>query len=213
MAILCSPANPVGNRIDRSLFLRIAEICERQGTWLIADECFLGFLPDEQETTMRRLLLPPRNHQRLLVLDAFTKRFAIPGIRLGYLMASDPEVLDRIHAQQPEWSVSVPAQIAGAAALETDPQYLKTAREMIAAERKRMTQAMENMGLRVFPGEANYIFFSSEIELYQPLLDRGILIRNCDNYRGLKKGDYRTAVLRPEENNILLRALAEIVQA
>jgi threonine-phosphate decarboxylase len=128
-------------------------------------------------------------------------------------MASDPEVLDRIHAQQPEWSVSVPAQIAGAAALETDPQYLKTAREMIAAERKRMTQAMENMGLRVFPGEANYIFFSSEIELYQPLLDRGILIRNCDNYRGLKKGDYRTAVLRPEENNILLRALAEIVQA
>lgn len=213
MAILCSPANPVGNRIDRSLFLRIAEICERQGTWLIADECFLGFLSDEQETTMRRLLLPPRNHQRLLVLDAFTKRFAIPGIRLGYLMASDPEVLDRIHAQQPEWSVSVPAQIAGAAALETDPQYLKTAREMIAAERKRMTQAMENMGLRVFPGEANYIFFSSEIELYQSLLDRGILIRNCDNYRGLKKGDYRTAVLRPEENNILLRALAEIVQA
>ena len=179
MAILCSPANPVGNRIDPDLLMRIVEICEQQGTWLLVDECF-------------------------------TKRFAVPGIRLGYLMASEPEVLARIHEKQPEWSVSVPAQIAGAAALETDPAYMKAARDLIAAERGRMTAEMEKMGFRVYPGEANYIFFSTDTELFEPLLERGILIRRCDNYRGLGKGDYRAAIRLPKENDILLQAMKEI---
>ena len=112
MAILCSPGNPVGNRIDPDLLMRIAQICDQQGTWLLVDECFIGFTQDEEQTTMRRLITAPGGFKRLLVLDAFTKRFAVPGIRLGYLMASEPEVLARIHEKQPEWSVSVPAQIA-----------------------------------------------------------------------------------------------------
>ena len=236
MAILCSPANPVGNLIDPALLMRIAEACGRQGTWLMVDECFLGFLESGEQRTMRRLLVPGGGEplvpgreepsvsgaERLLVLDAFTKRFAMPGVRLGYLMAQDPEILERIRAQQPEWSVSVPAQIAGIAALEADSTaagesgtggYLHRARRLIAGERKRMVKALEALGFHVFPGEANYIFFSSEKELYEPLLSRGILIRRCGNYRGLGEGDYRAAVLRPEENDQLLRALEEVVSA
>lgn len=235
MAILCSPSNPIGDRIDPDLLLRIAETCEEQGTWLMVDECFLGFLPDEEERTMRRFLvkqnLSGKQHfigkqdcnvkqhftgrqdffQKLLVLDAFTKRFAMPGIRLGYLMAAEPVVLAKIHAQQPEWSVSIPAQTAGLAALESSAEYMETARALIASERKKMTAALERFGFDVFPGEANYIFFSTEKEIYEPLLQRGILIRSCDNYRGLQKGDYRVAVLMPEGNGILCSALEEII--
>lgn len=217
LAILCSPANPIGNRIAPDLLCRIAETCERQGTWLMVDECFLGFLPDEDQTTMRRFFVTEeargRVFQRLLVLDAFTKRFAMPGIRLGYLMAANPEILEMIHAQQPEWSVSVPAQIAGLAALETGREYMDKARALVVSERKKMAAALEKLGCRVFPGEANYIFFSCETELYEPLLQKGILIRRCDNYPGLENGDYRVAVLRPEENDLLLEALAEITAA
>ena len=216
LAILCSPSNPIGDRIDPDLLCRIAETCERQGTWLMVDECFLGFLPDEDQRTMRRFLVPTasfQQFQRLLVLDAFTKRFAMPGIRLGYLMAADPEILERIHAQQPEWSVSIPAQIAGLAALETGREYMETARALAASERAKMAAVLEKLGCRVFPGEANYIFFSCKIELYEPLLQRGILIRSCDNYPGLEKGDYRVAVLRPEENQVLAGALTEILTA
>ena len=227
LAILCSPANPVGNLIDPGLLVRIAEICRRQGTWLLVDECFLGFLQDEKQLTMRRLLSPEsflerepekpaddRIKQRLLVLDAFTKRFAMPGIRLGYLMAADSSVLETIHKQQAEWSVSLPAQIAGIAALEPEnEEYLEKARSLVAQERERMAAALRSMGCRVFPGEANYIFFSCGTELYLPLLSRGILIRKCDNYKGLQEGDYRVAVLLPEENDILLQAMTEILQA
>ena len=250
LAILCSPSNPIGDRIDADLLFRIAETCEQQGTWLMVDECFLGFLQDEGQRTMRRFLLPPSEvvyektednaehcnsnlkkgeneargtgalreiregvFQHLLVLDAFTKRFAMPGIRLGYLMAADPAILAEIHAQQPEWSVSLPAQLAGLAALETGSKYMETACALVASERKKMAAALEKLGCRVFPGEANYIFFSCEKDLYEPLLQRGILIRCCDNYRGLQKGDYRVAVLRREENEVLLGALTEILTA
>ena len=249
MAILCSPANPVGNLVEPGLLTRIVETCEEREIWLMVDECFLGFVSDEEARTTRRFLEPrgrfsdsscrtPEDRNRparhLLVLDAFTKRFAMPGIRLGYLMAADSAILQQIHAQQPEWSVSLPAQAAGCAALaaegikayemeakrsnaiSTDAKssegtYLEAARHMIASERRKMVRALAEMGCRVFPGNANFIFFSSEKELYRPLLARGFLIRNCDNYPGLGRGDYRIAVLRPEQNDALLQAMREIL--
>ena len=249
MAILCSPANPVGNLVEPDLLTRIVETCEEREIWLMVDECFLGFVSDEEARTTRRFLEPrglfsdsscrtPEDRNRparhLLVLDAFTKRFAMPGIRLGYLMAADSAILQQIHAQQPEWSVSLPAQAAGCAALaaegikayemeakrsnaistdakSSEGSYLEAARLMIASERRKMEKALAEMGCRVFPGNANFIFFSSEKELYRPLLARGFLIRNCDNYPGLGRGDYRIAVLRPEQNDALLQAMREIL--
>jgi len=213
LAILCTPANPVGNLIDPALLREIVETCERQGTWLMVDECFLGFIEDEESRTMRRLLVPGSVSRRLLVLDAFTKRYAMPGIRLGYLMAADPEILKKIQAQQPEWSVSVPAQAVGCAALSSGADYMEQARTMIRGERKRMSDALEAFGFHVFPGEANFIFFSAQTDLMKSLLARGILIRNCDNYPGLRQGDYRIAVLRPDQNDVLLHALQELVSS
>lgn len=277
MAILCNPANPVGNTIEPGLLERIVEKCSRLRIWLLIDECFLGFLKDEKARTARRYFTADtgaakagasggtlagsggNEPDRLLVLDAFTKRFAMPGIRLGYLMAQNTDLLKKIQAQQPEWSVSVLAQEAGLAALKAElPQkrgltelkedlsqeaglaalkadfmqkevpgaleaeisepveytYMDRARALVAAERKKMKEALQKMGFRVFPGEANYIFFSAgetagrkRPDLQAALLKQGILIRSCENYVGLQKGDYRVAVLSPEKNAALLTAL------
>ena len=213
LVILCSPSNPVGNRIAPELLTEIAERCARLGIWLMVDECFLCFTENETEWTMRRYLTGTGFGiaDRLLVLDAFTKRFAMPGVRLGYLMAKDPPFLSKVAAQQPEWSVSATAQTAGTAALENADEYLRTARRMIASERLKMETALCQMGCTVFPGEANYIFFSSEKPLFELLLEKGILIRDCSNYPGLKKGDYRVAVKTPGENRILIKAVEEIM--
>ncbi|MDO5132960.1 MAG: aminotransferase class I/II-fold pyridoxal phosphate-dependent enzyme [Eubacteriales bacterium] len=214
MVVLCSPSNPVGNLIDPPLLDRIAQICARKGIWLMVDECFLGFVADENQRTMRRYLAGGSiAGSRLLVVDAFTKRFAMPGTRLGYLMAADTELLRRIHAQQPEWSVSGPAQAAGCAALEDSDAYLKKARKLVASERSRIAAALREMGFTVFPGEANYIFFSADsVDLTDALLEKGILIRDCSNYPGLGKGYYRAAVKLPEENDVLLDALRDILR-
>ena len=63
------------------------------------------------------------------------------------------------------------------------------------------------------PGEANFIFLYSDTELYEPLLQRGILIRRCCNYHGIpEQGYYRIAVRKREENDRLLEALTQILQ-
>lgn len=232
MVILCSPANPVGNLIDPSLLEKIAKTCEEKKIWLMVDECFLGFARDEQRRTMHRFLAGEDSNtgcSRLLVLDAFTKRFAMPGIRLGYLMAKDRELLRRIHEKQPEWNVSGLAQSVGLASLEEAGPYMEKARELICSERLRMTSALESMGFTVFLGEANFIFFSVDPvkglgkmadsgdlgaehpALASALLEKGILIRDCSNYPGLGQGYYRAAIKRPEENDVFLQALKEIV--
>ena len=87
----------------------------------------------------------------------------------------------------------------------------------MAAEREKMREALQKLGFKVFPGEANFIFFSAAkpagqggTDLQAALLKKGILIRSCENYVGLRKGDYRIAVLSPEKNAALVRALEEI---
>ena len=72
-----------------------------------------------------------------------------------------------------------------------------------------MTQ-LEKLGIRVFPGEADFLLLYSELPLYEELLKQGILIRDCSNFRGLKTGYYRIAVKTRGENDRLLRALAGI---
>ena len=211
MVILCSPGNPVGSRIPPALMHRIAAQCAAQGTWLMADECFLDLTQAPEDHTMRRFLDAEGIGRRLLVLDAFTKKFAMPGIRLGYLMAGDEEILEKIALHQPEWSVSVPAQTAGCAALENAGDYLEKARIMTAAGRRQMEKALTEMGCTVYPGDANYLFFSAPAEVAAPLLREGILIRDCSGYPGLRQGDYRAAVRRSEENEVLLKQLKAIL--
>ena len=84
--------------------------------------------------------------------------------------------------------------------------------EDIASYRERLAGELSRLGLRVIPGEANYLLFWSPVPLAGPLRERGILLRDCANYHGLCEGWYRTAVRTGEENARLLAALEDIVK-
>ena len=66
--------------------------------------------------------------------------------------------------------------------------------------------------MRVAPSEADFLFFESEIELYHSLLDAGVLIRDCRNYRGMEPGvhHYRVAVRRSMENEQLIWLIRDL---
>ena len=68
------------------------------------------------------------------------------------------------------------------------------------------------MGIRILQGEANFLLFYCEENLYEKLLQRGILIRDCSNFEGLSQGYYRIAVKRHEENLQLLEAIKECLK-
>ncbi|MBO5555817.1 MAG: aminotransferase class I/II-fold pyridoxal phosphate-dependent enzyme, partial [Oscillospiraceae bacterium] len=111
----------------------------------------------------------------------------------------------------PPWAVSLPAQVAGLAALK-DEDYLVHLRVLVEKERPRLQAALEDMGLRVIPGAANFLlFFTRDRNLGDKLRARGILIRSCADFSGLAPGWFRIAVRTPEENDALLRAMKEVL--
>ena len=71
--------------------------------------------------------------------------------------------------------------------------------------------SLGRLGLRVIPGEANYLLFWSPVPLAGPLRERGILLRDCANYRGLGPGWYRAAVRLEHENTTFLKILEEVL--
>lgn len=211
LLILTNPNNPNGKRISVNRLREIADACRTEGTVLLMDECFLALSGGDEDSLIhciRSEALPA------VVLRAFTKTFAIPGVRLGYAVCSAP-MAERIRRELPEWNLSVFAQYAGRAALEAaaggTSGYLAASVEMIAREREFLSAELEKLGFRVFPSDANYILFQSrDRELHQKLLDKGILIRDCRDYHGLTAGFYRTAVRTHRENTALLRCLRNI---
>jgi len=209
---MANPSNPVGTLWDADQMAELAKCCEEYGTLLVLDECFMELTSHAGTHSMVDRLAQFPN---LLILRAFTKSFAIPGIRLGYLLCPDKKIAAKIAGFLPEWNVSVPAQMAGIAALE-EKEYLLKAGDMIRKQRSLLTAELEKLGARVYPSEANFLLFrwetcgSEKSRLQKILLEDGILIRDCSDYPGLDKGYYRVAVKTPEENRRLIASLRKV---
>lgn len=208
LLFLCQPNNPTGRLLERGLLEAVWERCQNQSTVLVLDECFLDFLENAQAYSLAGHLNQGRG---LVILRAFTKSCAMAGLRLGYALCADPEAAEKLALCGPPWSVSLPAQAAGLAAL-ADEEYAVRLRKLMAEERPRLLLGLSTLGLRVIPGEANFLlFFCPDAALGEKLRARGILIRNCANFPGLGKGWYRTAVRTGPENQRLLNAMGEVL--
>ena len=208
LVFLCTPNNPTGRLIDQELLLAAAEKCRDIGAVLAVDECFLhlacggpGLAPWLEE------------YPSLLLLRAFTKSYAMAGLRLGYALCADAALLERMSAGGPPWSVSTPAQAAGLAALTQCPHWPEQGRAFLERARPALAEGLSALGLDVVPGQANYLLFRAAgvTDLKESMLTQGVLIRSCANYHGLGEDWYRVCVGPAEQNRRLLAALREVL--
>lgn len=208
MLFLCNPNNPTGMTIQNELMQSIINACLENDILLVVDECFNCFLDQPETHTLMGKLLDYKDN--LVVLDAFTKRYSMAGVRLGFCLSANTKLLrDMEHSGQP-WSVSTLAQAGGIAALK-EKEYLEKSRAVIQRERQFMTEILEKMGIPVIGSEANYIFFYTNIPHIASLLqDQGILIRDCSNFAGLTQGYYRIAIREHHDNMKFIEALTGI---
>ena len=207
MLFLCTPNNPTGRTIPPALLEAVARRCGEMGVRLVVDECFLELTDGAQGLAGRLEEFPT-----LILLRAFTKSYAIPGLRLGYCPTAARARLARRAAGAPAWAVSVPAQAAGLAALER-PGWPEQARAVIGPAREALLAALRELGLEVWPGQANYLLFraTGQYDLKERMAARGILLRSCANYDGLGPDYYRAAVRLPGENERLISTLRAVL--
>lgn len=208
IVFLCEPNNPTGITTPRELLLKIAKRCRECRSLLILDECFGDFLDQPQAHTLKTSLA---DFPGMVILKAFTKMYAMAGVRLGYALCSDNGFLQAMRQAGQPWAVSSLAQAAGEAALK-ECEYVDAVRQLVMEERPWMCRQLEEMGLRVIPGEANFLLFYCPVKLVQQLRKMGILLRSCANYHGLDENWYRTAVRTHEENIRLIEAIREVLR-
>lgn len=203
---LCNPGNPSGSLIDFRLLEKITGLCSKLHIRLFVDECFLELTGNGQS------LIPLlAEHPEIFILKSLTKTYAIPGVRIGYGLSSNIELLKRMSRVVQPWNVSLIAQEAGIAALK-EKDYLEKSVKHICKEREWLTKELRSFGFFVCPSDVNYILFNAPEGLDSALEKKGIAIRNCSNFHVLDTGWYRTAVRRLEENELLIRTIREIVQ-
>lgn len=206
MVFLANPNNPTGRALAPAYLKRLFTICSRKHILVVLDECFVEFCSGE-----RSMLQEIEEYDNVLLVRAFTKIYGIPGVRLGYAVCSSERLLEKIKGQLPEWNVSTFAQEAGIACTK-QKAFLEETVAYVRKERQFLKERLEEAGIWVFESDTNFLLLYSELELDQELLKQGILIRSCENFRGLSKGYYRIAVKSRQENERLLTAVEMLIR-
>lgn len=210
MIFLCNPNNPTGQMIDRELLDQIIKKCKENQIILVMDECYIDFVEQAEEITVKRKL---QDYDNVVLIKTLTKLFAIPGLRVGYAICSNQKLLEKIKSKMQPWNVSVLAQIGAEEALDHYEKVFEGLQELIKNERYYLSWSLQKLGYAVFESKANYILFYDPAEeksgesLYEKALKDGILIRDCSNFKDLKKGYYRIAVRGEQEDRALIRWL------
>ena len=207
MLFICNPNNPTGVLSERDFLSEIAEKCKECNTYMILDECFIDLTGKQEKYTLKEWL---KVYDRLVILKAFTKLYAMPGLRLGYGLCRNKELMDLLRETSQPWSVSLPAQMAGVAALK-EKEFVKESLAEIERQKERLLSGLKEMGIKVYGHGANYIFFKASPDFGAKCLEKKIMIRDCGNYVGLEKGFYRIAVRGEKDNTTLLKVFREVL--
>lgn len=210
MIFICNPNNPTGLLTERNIIESILEYGKDNNIKVVIDECFIDFTEDSDKYTCKPLL---KKYKNLIILKAFTKIFAIPGVRLGYSLCSDEVLINKLYFSGADWPISNFAQGAGIASLTNCDEYLKNTVLFIKKQGDKIKYELEKLNFEVFDSKANYIFFKSnyEYDIKEKLEEKNIVIRSCSNYNGVDKKFYRVAISTEENNKLLIENLKLIV--
>ena len=210
LLLLAQPNNPTGRSVEPALLRALLRRCAETGTMLVVDECFVELMEQPEDMSLAGEL---KRSETLILLRAFTKSYAMAGLRLGYALCGSTALAERLEEAGAPWAVSSIAQAAGLAALREDG-YVKRLRALIRQQRPILYEGLTALGCRCVPGEANFLlFYYPDTELCDKLRKRGLLLRDARDFVGLGPGWYRCAVRTEEENRVLLRTMEEVLQA
>ena len=219
LLILCNPNNPTGQFLKLKKLEEILKICEQKNTKLFVDEAFVEFVEDWENES---IINSKENKENLFVIRAFTKFFAIPGLRLGYGICFNNNLLKKMLEKKEPWSVNNIADLAGKTVLD-DENYIQKTKEWIKDQKKYMYENLNKIeGLRAYKTEVNFILLKIEDNLLEKgldvknlrkkMLEKGILIRDASNFIYLNKHYFRLAIKDKLNNEKVIETLTSILK-
>ncbi len=202
------PSNPAGTVMSKQDLIQICDSAKKANSTVVIDRSFIHFVEGNDEFFFNAETIERDN---VILLDSMTKIFAMAGLRLGYMISGNSETCRKVENVMQPWPVSRPAEEAGIAAFSVGPEFFAKTKRYVAKERTFLAESLKALGMEVFGSEANYLFFRSPSDI-SGLSERGIILRNCGNYRSLDESYHRAAVRTHEENEALINALKDILR-
>ncbi len=189
IVFLCNPNNPTGQVIDREI---LAYLLQRfRETLFVIDESYMPFVQSEDLYSMVGV-----DALNLVVLRSFSKIFAIPGLRIGWLFSSNTDLIEKLKNFISPWSVNILAQKVAEKLVGFENQTL--VRQIHHIKQKFLQQISALSGFSAFPSETNFVLLKSHQHtsdaLFEHFARQQILIRNCDNFVGLDPSYIRISI-------------------
>lgn len=207
---ICNPNNPDGSVRE---IKKLLEFAEKEGKLLIVDETFIEFAYSEKDRSLVNMVEKSKN---LFIIRAVTKFFGIPGIRLGYGISSNRELLQKMYDEKEPWTINSFADSASDFIFKEE-EYIRKSKEYFSKERVCMINEINKIdGIKAFNSDANFILVRFEnrnvLDVKENLLKRaGLLIRDASNFIGLDSSFARVAIKNHEQNTVLVDALRSVL--
>ena len=202
---ICNPNNPSGDALSRDFLSDLLDRAVCAGAGLVVDEAFIEYCPEHSVADLAA------KRPSLTILGSLTKVLAIPGARLGYIVAA-PNVTFGLSEGLLPWRLNCVAD-AVAAALPGHRQDFDAIRRLNDTRRARFARGLEALGARVYPSDANFLLcdFGRDMRnAIERLKERGMLVRPCGMFPGLNDGFVRLCVRTEAENKRLVAALGDL---
>ena len=200
---LCNPNNPTGELREKEVFT--ACIKQNPQRIFIMDQSYEFFTQKALLTAKEAAEFP-----NVILLHSMTKRFAVPGLRLGYITACK-ELLHEIRTQRMPWSVNQLAIEAGHYLLSSSQYDIDIS--LLLREKERLVQSLLSIGgMEIWPSDTHYMLVQLRMGKAAALkeylaTEQGILIRDASNFEGLNEHFFRIATQTPEENDKLVESI------
>ncbi len=204
LLILGNPNNPTGLRIPKDDLMKVYELVVKRKAFLLLDEAFYEFCPEDYDSIE---IFKKYSYERVGIIRAATKFFALPGIRLGYGCASQEKTIEISKVELP-WSVNTLAD-AAAQYIFKDKEYIEKSKDYIDKERRFLLQELKKVReIQPYETHTNYILIKllswDEEIVFNHFLKLGIIIRKCSSFQGLENNHIRVAIKDREKNMLLL---------
>lgn len=212
LVFIASPSNPAGVAAPLGNIKEILNLLKNNGAFLVLDESFMDFC---EKFSAKRLAVEYNN---LIIIRSLTKFFAMPGQRLGYIIANN-EIINKFSGNIIPWKIT---NLGAAIAISSlnDNEYIANTLQKLEELKLNFYNKLKVIDeFKIIPGEANYFLIRikskefNALDLKSYLLESGILIRYCGNFHGLDDKYFRIAIRKKTENDYLIKKLKEFTQS
>lgn len=214
LLVICNPNNPTSTSISTSQMEEILTLCKENGIYCMVDETYVEFTNQINEITSIPLT---KTFDNLIILRGISKFFAAPGLRLGYAICGNQELLDEINKKKNPWTINTLAAIAGEI-MFSDDEYIKRTKNLIDSERTRICTLLSTCeNLKVYPPTANFVLLKilkegiSSDQVFDLAIKEGFMIRDCSSFESLDNSFIRFCFMDPEKNTKLVELLLELL--